>query len=534
MPDKKKPYMSITVDKPDLEYGMTESPYDALRETPPRPFFKVGAPNVKVDFPRKGLPPSSGTVESLYGLPEEGDRPAPGDPNRSAIRAPEGGRDEGARRPPGKPNLPSPGQPSLPSPGRRNLPEERIPARPVTPNLPAEDGFPFQRNAPPVTAMRGVPPGAPAEDTVSPPESRGPGLPVPKGMAPPAPESSIKKWWGGLPPEQRSAIQRSLLVTGLSLMARQQPSKYPISPVAQLGQAGLDGVSSYDQSMDANAKSARHSAEMGLRERHLGVDEARLRMAVDEAMRKAEMESPGTEETVRPNTYLPPMGETGEARNRLNLGPGLKTGMYAGPRGLPLSSDTAVPRGANGLPSLNTETVTVPARPAGIDYQKKQAEIRRIEAETQRSKAETKKVNTVAEKEPRDFIKEKALDAANKAASKVLEFSQGDPEAAERANEVANGIYQTSVHLQMGHKFVPGTPGKPGVSHFFSPDEPEQPPVPGHWVDASGKPVDGSGGAGLPTGGGLPEGLPPGSKQIGTSGGKPVYEAPDGRKFIVE
>lgn len=31
-----------------------------------------------------------------------------------------------------------------------------------------------------------------------------------------------------------------------------------------------------------------------------------------------------------------------------------------------------------------------------------------------------------------------------------------------------------------------------------------------------------------------PQGLPPGTKQIGTSGGKPVYQTPDGRKLIGE
>jgi hypothetical protein len=33
---------------------------------------------------------------------------------------------------------------------------------------------------------------------------------------------------------------------------------------------------------------------------------------------------------------------------------------------------------------------------------------------------------------------------------------------------------------------------------------------------------------------GPPAGMPAGSKQIGTSGGKPVYESPDGKRFIVE
>ena len=31
-----------------------------------------------------------------------------------------------------------------------------------------------------------------------------------------------------------------------------------------------------------------------------------------------------------------------------------------------------------------------------------------------------------------------------------------------------------------------------------------------------------------------PTGLPPGAKQIGTSGGKPVYQMPDGSKMIAE
>lgn len=37
-----------------------------------------------------------------------------------------------------------------------------------------------------------------------------------------------------------------------------------------------------------------------------------------------------------------------------------------------------------------------------------------------------------------------------------------------------------------------------------------------------------------PAGGSLPAGVPPGSKQIGTSDGKPVYEAPDGKRYRVK
>jgi hypothetical protein len=38
-----------------------------------------------------------------------------------------------------------------------------------------------------------------------------------------------------------------------------------------------------------------------------------------------------------------------------------------------------------------------------------------------------------------------------------------------------------------------------------------------------------------PAGGGnMPKGIPQGSRQVGTSGGKPVYESPDGKRYIVE
>lgn len=37
-----------------------------------------------------------------------------------------------------------------------------------------------------------------------------------------------------------------------------------------------------------------------------------------------------------------------------------------------------------------------------------------------------------------------------------------------------------------------------------------------------------------PSLGGLPDGIPPGSKQIGTSGGKPVFQAPNGKRYIVD
>jgi hypothetical protein len=41
-------------------------------------------------------------------------------------------------------------------------------------------------------------------------------------------------------------------------------------------------------------------------------------------------------------------------------------------------------------------------------------------------------------------------------------------------------------------------------------------------------------GGDAPVAGNMPKGIPQGSKQVGTSGGKPVYESPDGKRYIVE
>ena len=479
-----------------------------------------------MDFPRNknGLPPRK-SVESIYGLPEEGTRPSPGNPNRTiAPVIPAGGRDEGMR----------------PAPGNPNLPEEQLPARPVTPDLPEKANFPFQEDAaqplPPMPEMRGIPSGMADENTIELSPSKGPGLPVPEGMTPPQPESGVKKWWGNLPPEQRAAIQKSLLVTGLSLMAQQKPSRYPISPFAQIGEAGLAGVGAYGQSMAEAKTAAYQEKDLGLRRQSLEMDRQRLSLLVDEAMRKADFESPGIEETPRPNTYIPTQGEDS---GRFNLDANLKTGSHAGPqKGLTLQGDTKSGgmRGEKSLPGLNTGTVKIPRKQAGLGYRMKEAELAKTEAETLRQKAEAKKAAATTVKGSRDYIKEKALEAASRASSDVLKFSQGDPDAQARASVVASGVYQTAIHLQSGHRFVAGQPGAPGKSHFFSADEPETPPVPGYWVDAKGNKAGDVadetgdlGAAGL-----LPEGIPPGSTLIGTFGGKPVYKSPDGKTFIIE
>jgi hypothetical protein len=60
------------------------------------------------------------------------------------------------------------------------------------------------------------------------------------------------------------------------------------------------------------------------------------------------------------------------------------------------------------------------------------------------------------------------------------------------------------------------------------------------WVNLHSSRVQSLGGVtlgdieGASGGGNMPKGIPPGSKQVGTSGGKPVYESPDGKRYIVE
>ena len=60
------------------------------------------------------------------------------------------------------------------------------------------------------------------------------------------------------------------------------------------------------------------------------------------------------------------------------------------------------------------------------------------------------------------------------------------------------------------------------------------------WINLHSSRVQSLGGVtlgdieGASGGGNMPKGIPPGSKQVGTSGGKPVYESPDGKRYIVE
>lgn len=56
----------------------------------------------------------------------------------------------------------------------------------------------------------------------------------------------------------------------------------------------------------------------------------------------------------------------------------------------------------------------------------------------------------------------------------------------------------------------------------------------GKWIPGPGSATAARGGGAIGDPRSVPPGLPPGSKQIGTSGGKPVYEAPDGKRYVAD
>jgi len=78
-------------------------------------------------------------------------------------------------------------------------------------------------------------------------------------------------------------------------------------------------------------------------------------------------------------------------------------------------------------------------------------------------------------------------------------------------NSIMGGNKTADTFMNPGQAAAPALPGLPAA--------PSLPSVPKSPQSASGSI--------------LPKGIPAGSKQIGTSGGKPVYQTPDGRKLIV-
>lgn len=338
------------------------------------------------------------------------------------------------------------------------------------------------------------------------------------GNAAPAQEGALSTWWKSLPPDHRAALQKSLLVTGLSLMAQNRPSRIPVTTSSIIAQAGLTGFGEYERSMELSARHAERKNLIEVRNRHVAMEEQRLRLEVEKARRQEDLDSPGSPATTQANPYLS-NGSPTTLDSNLNVA--------SEKRGLSLTSgDATAPRGATGLPSLNTDSVNVPAKPPGLHYQEKQATIAEKKAQTEKLAAETENIGTGAFKpisfqdqengpyrsalyndksgeikvvggatpkqtgiktnavEPRDRFKEGALKSAQTAAANHLKVY---PDEEEVANKIANSLYQQSLHLQMGHEFQPGTPGTPGVKSLFFANKPGEPPIPGRWVDQEGK-----------------------------------------------
>lgn len=436
------------------------------------------------------------SVEDIYDLPDEGKRAESGNPNRSAV---------------------------TPIYGPKNIAEERVAPRPAmsSPPLPEWQDTAASAVSPPTWERRGIPT-VPSVDSEAPASTAvaSPGQPygikTPEGMGPPATESATAKWFKNMTPDQRTALQRSLLATGLSLMASSKPSPYPVSAVSQFGEAGLTGLAVYDRTLANAGEEKYRQSDLNLRERSFALEAAKIRMAVDEAMRKDAFESPGAPATTRPNYYAPPMGGDDRAGS---------------PRGLRLPGDPAPPpRLAKGLPGLK-DTVEVPAKPPGQGYRAREADIRYRNAVTdkllseasgeiakmtiegkrldiEKTKAEIDRLRADAARLPktqRDFIKEKAYDAFLKARAQHLKDNPGDEEGATASGQRAETYI---FRREMGEEYLPGTSGENRFD--LGTGLRDVPPTPGQWISP-----------------------PPGAKDTGrTSGGKKVYQLPNGDYWV--
>ncbi|NKE69908.1 hypothetical protein [Candidatus Manganitrophus noduliformans] len=451
-------------------------------------------------------PPSKPNIaESIYR--DEGSRIEPGNPNRSAV---------------------TPVSNAITGPiyGPKNIAEERVSPRPgmTSPPLPEWPNTAASAVSPPTWERRGIPTIPAVDSDVSTPDvvaspGQPQGLKTPEGMGPPAPESATAKWFKNMTPDQRTALQRSLLATGLSLMASQRPSRYPVSTVSQVGEAGLTGLAVYDRTMAQAGEAADRRTQLGLRERQVATEEARLRLAVDEAMRKAEFESPGTPGTVgyseRPTSL---QLNTGGVQER----PVATRGEGAGPRALGLN--LGAPEASSGATRPERGLVVTPGKEPGQGYRAREADIRYRNAVTdkllsetggeifkltleekrlgiEKAKAEIGKLRAEAAKMPksqRDYLEEKAQDGFTKA---YLAYKKEHPEDEDGAIAAGFSVYNSLFRMGMGDQFIPGE--ETGFWPFKGRE-------PGQWVSP-----------------------PAGAKDTGrTSGGKKVYQLPDGNYWV--
>lgn len=497
--NEKDPYWKIDIEKPEIDYGFKEDIYSVMKGEHGLPYLNIGKPKVNVQLPKskaQGLK----TAENIYS--PEGDRPEPGNPNRSAV---------------------------TPIYGPKNIAEERVSSSPGMTSPPLSEWQDTAASAvsPPTWERRGIPTfpsvgsEAPVVDAQASP-GQPQGLKTPEGMAPPVAESATAKWFKNMTPDQKTALQRALLATGLSLMASSKPSRYPVSTVSQVGEAGLTGLSVYGQTMAQAGEAADRRAQIGLRERQVATEEARLRLAVDEAMRKADFESPGTPGTVgyseRPTSL---QLNTGGVQER----PVATRGEGAGPRALGLN--LGAPEKSSGATRPERGLVVTPGKEPGQGYRAREADIRYRNAMTdkllsensgeifklsleekrlaiQKAKAEIDKLRADAAskltKTQRDYAEEKAMDGYTKA---YLQYKKEHPDDEDGAIAAGFNVYNSLFKANMGEQFIPGKDETWGFGLFGKKE-------PGQWISP-----------------------PLGAKDTGrTSGGKKVYQLPDGNYWV--
>lgn len=159
----------------------------------------------------------------------------------------------------------------------------------------------------------------------------------------------------------------------------------------------------------------------------------------------------------------------------------------------------------------------------------------RVAAETERSNRENERLKGEKNKIDRDRA---TYERDSKARDVEALVKSGVPRTVARG-EVYNTIKKIQDPLSFETKFIDiatdkevGTLDNKGR---WNPG-PGSASMNGAQPSQAAPPPAGATSAPAPIGGGptMPPGIPPGSSQIGTSGGKPVYQAPDGKRYIVD
>lgn len=188
-------------------------------------------------------------------------------------------------------------------------------------------------------------------------------------------------WWSRMAPEQKSSLQQAALTTGLSMMA-QGPSRYPVSATEVIGNAGLKGLQSYNNSMENYRKAGLERRDLELKEASNKREEALLGLKRQESEREAAQWAPGEAPTYedvvmgdRPKDYAASMNDS-IGKSGLPMRPQMPS--YQSLRdekgNIALSTGKGLPRPALGE-SVTEQRMVKPGKQGGIMYRKTEAEI---------------------------------------------------------------------------------------------------------------------------------------------------------------